>query len=587
MLVPAQSHFGRLFPFHLAVDRSLTIVQAGPTLIKLAGEGLLGAAFAERFAVERPAAFPLDAEALWEARGRLFIVRCHGEDVLLKGQWLEAEGDPDKLVFAAALSVAQSSDLTALALSLQDLELHNTTLEFMTALRTAQLALQDSKRQAEQLVEQSRLLDEKRLEAESANRAKSAFIATVSHEIRTPLNGILGLADLLLETELETQDRGMVKAIRMSGEVLRDLLNDILDLSKIESGKLAVECRDFNLRHMLDSVIVVWQTRIHAQGLRFTASQPDEVPPALRGDPLRIRQILANFLSNAAKFTAEGGIALRLAVEPRGADAVGLVFEVEDSGPGIKPEFIATLFDRFTQEDPSVSRRYGGSGLGLAICRELAELMEGEVEVESTVGRGSTFRLRVPCRIGDVSAIDPEERPKPAATADVTQIGRRLRVLVAEDNVLNQTVIRSMLLRVGHEVDVVANGCEAVDAVCSRPYDVVLMDVQMPVQDGIEATRRIRALEGAPAAIPIIAVTANAAVDDGAEMAAAGLNDYVVKPIESELLYAAIDRQVAATAGSTCAAESAARAPLPAEPMPLAEGRSALEGLLGSLEAID
>jgi PAS domain S-box-containing protein len=387
-------------------------------------------------------------------------------------------------------------------------------------------------------------------EAEAATRAKSAFLATMSHEIRTPLNGVLGMAQAMAMGELTDQQRERLDVVRQSGEALLAILNDVLDLSKIEAGKLELEEAEFDIGELARGAHATFAATAQAKGLDFELKVERGAAGVYRGDSVRVRQILYNLVSNALKFTDHG--AVKVAV---GRARGSLVLTVSDTGIGIAPEKLAGLFQKFEQGDASTTRRYGGTGLGLSICRDLAELMGGTVAADSVPGMGATFRAALPLkRVSSRSVAPAPNAALPSAPAE----GRPIRVLAAEDNGMNQLVLKTLLNQVGVDPVMVADGRAAVLAWEKEPWDLILMDVQMPVMDGPTATGVIRArekAEGRPRT-PIVALTANAMAHQVLEYKGAGMDDFVAKPIEAARLYtviqtaldAAYDRQATAAA---------------------------------------
>ena len=396
----------------------------------------------------------------------------------------------------------------------------------------------------------ARALEAAVLASEAANRAKSAFLATMSHEIRTPLNGVLGMAQAMAADSLSPAQRERVGVIRASGDLLLAILNDVLDLSKIEAGKLELETAEFSLADVMKGAQSAFTDLAHRKGLSFSLRIDAAAEGVYLGDSTRLRQILYNLISNGLKFTEAGEVRVHVSREGE-----RLNFRVSDTGIGVTADKLQGLFCKFTQGDVSTTRRFGGTGLGLAICRELAQMMGGDISVESTVGVGSTFTLRLALTPAATSAV-ARPRPDEPELADFP----KLRVLAAEDNAMNQLVLKALLHQVGVEPVCVGNGRLALEAWEMQAWDLVLMDMQMPEMDGLTAARAIRQAEARTGRVrtPIIALTANAMAHQVAEYLQSGMDAHVTKPIEAAVLFTAVER--ARHGGAARAGAAAGRA---------------------------
>jgi len=527
--------FAAAFPFHMVLDDGLRVLQTGAILSRLCPKLTEGETLADHFVIQRPVLRNMDFDALAKHHDSLFVLHHRDGPLRLRGE-LVAQGR--HLFFLGSPWVTGMTDLQQIGLTLNDFAVHDPAVDMLFLLQTKNKALADAQELSRRLREQKDNLKVAMLAtevAEQANRTKSEFLAVMSHEIRTPLNGVLGMLDYLLADELSADQRHCAATAAKSGKTLLGIIDDILDFSKVEAGKLELENIDFSLRRTVGDVIELLEFQAREKGLSVELEIAADTPDDLKGDPARIRQVLVNYLGNAIKFSHSGRVSVRSSLLNETDTHATIRFEVQDAGIGIAATAQQTLFEPFTQADASTTRRYKGTGLGLAICKKLASLMGGEVGVCSEVGQGSTFWFSVRLQKGAVS------EPVPARSANVPETFHG-HLLICEDDPVNQLVAKLHLNALGLTVDVVDNGAAAVAAAARKHYDLAMLDMRLPDMDGLDACRVIRAQQRDGGHLPIVIWTASMLGVDYGRAAEVGADAVLGKPFELEALKQLLSR---------------------------------------------
>lgn len=554
------------FPCHFVLDATMHIGQCGSTLCKLIPDAGQNPRFEDIFSVKTPA-IPVSFRTIADQAFTVFFLCCKKREFTLRGQFLE-DKEANTLTFVGSPVIRDIETISGLDLSLNDFAVHDTQIDLLLVLQAKNNTIDDSKRMADQLrkeVNERRAAQdalqkantelEFRVEqrtadlslaldaAQVAEKTKDAFLANVSHEMRTPLTTIIGVAELALRKDMPAEQREDFERIGNAGRNLSGLINDLLDLAKIAAGRIELETSPFNTRKMIEHIRSMMEPRAEAKELPLDIQIDSNVDETIVGDSLRIEQILLNLLSNAIKFTEQGSVTLRVTQSPSDANHIRLDFEVTDTGIGITPSGMKSLFCPFSQADTSITRRFGGTGLGLALCKRLVELMNGEITVISEPGVGSRFSFFL---VLDKHCSGSQTKEETAIPFAQTPLPSGKRALVVDDDVFIRKIACALLKAMNIETIEADNGADAVEILIQHEptyFDIALMDVQMPIMDGLTATRCIRELDGFDR-LPIVAITGHAMEHEKQNILSVGVNDLIGKPFDPTTFEAKVNRNL-------------------------------------------